>query len=111
MCGRFTQAYTWAEVHAALNIMGPPPTNLRPRYNVAPTTDVDVIVDRGNGREMLKMRWGLIPGWWKPDPKNPDKPFSFATFNARSEEVETKASFKGGLESQTPLHHSRLRLL
>jgi putative SOS response-associated peptidase YedK len=99
MCGRFTQAYTWAEVHAALNIMGPPPSNMRPRYNVSPTDKVDVIIDRGNGREMVQMRWGLIPGWWKPDPNNP-KPYSFATFNARSEEVETKASFKGAWKAK-----------
>ena len=41
MCGRFTQAYTWAEVHAFLDLMGPA-RNLRPRYNIAPTTTIDV---------------------------------------------------------------------
>jgi putative SOS response-associated peptidase YedK len=36
MCGRFTQNYTWAEVHAFLGLIGTP-RNLRPRYNIAPT--------------------------------------------------------------------------
>jgi len=29
--------------------------------NIAPTTTVDVIVDRGKGREFMRMRWGLVP--------------------------------------------------
>jgi putative SOS response-associated peptidase YedK len=95
MCGRFTQAHTWAEVVKAFNLLGAAPSNLRPRYNIAPTDLVDVIVDRGKGREMTSMRWGLIPGWSKPDSKNPEKPgSSFATFNARAEEVDTKPTFR-----------------
>jgi putative SOS response-associated peptidase YedK len=35
MCGRFTQRYTWNEVHTFLNVFGTP-LNLRPRYNIAP---------------------------------------------------------------------------
>jgi putative SOS response-associated peptidase YedK len=42
MCGRFTQKYTWSEVHAFLLVIGAP-RNLRPRYNVSPTTDIDVV--------------------------------------------------------------------
>ena len=42
MCGRFTQAYTWAEVQAFLDITGPA-RNLRPHYNLAPT---DTVVTR-----------------------------------------------------------------
>lgn len=96
MCGRFTQAYTWAEVVEFLNVFGPAPSNMRPRYNIAPTTMVDVIVDRGKGRELVPMRWGLVPPWTKPDEKDPTKPgAAFATFNARSEEIETKAAFRG----------------
>ena len=42
MCGRFTQNYTWEEVYKSLNVFGAP-RNLRPHYNIAPTTIVDVI--------------------------------------------------------------------
>jgi hypothetical protein len=42
MCGRFTQRYTWAELHALLDLIGPP-RNLRPRHNIAPTTTIDVV--------------------------------------------------------------------
>ena len=42
MCGRFTQNYTWGEVYAFLKVSGTP-RNLRPDYNIAPTTNVDVI--------------------------------------------------------------------
>jgi putative SOS response-associated peptidase YedK len=75
MCGRFTQKYTWSEL-ADLYALTQPPRNLEPRYNIAPTTMVDVI------RELVPMRWGLIPAWWKKTIK--DLP---ATFNARAETV------------------------
>ena len=88
MCGRFTQRYTWSEVHAFLSVIGAP-KNLRPRYNIAPTTEVDVVIDRGQGREMIAMRWGLVPVWWtKPLKQVP------STFNARAETVASKPMFR-----------------
>ena len=66
MCGRFTQCYSWSGVHEYLNVLLPGAApNLRPRYNIAPTTMIAVVVDRGKGRELVQMRWGLIPEWWK----------------------------------------------
>jgi putative SOS response-associated peptidase YedK len=65
MCGRFTQSYSWAEVHAFLGVMGAP-KNLRPRYNIAPTTSVDVVrLDANGQRELVSMRSGLVPFFWK----------------------------------------------
>ena len=56
MCGRFTQHYTWSEVHAFLSLLGAP-QNLRPHYNIAPTTNVDVVrLDREGRRERVPMR-------------------------------------------------------
>jgi putative SOS response-associated peptidase YedK len=81
MCGRFTQHYTWQEVNDFLSVFGTP-RNLRPRYNIAPTTNVDVIrLDRAGCRELVSMRWGLVPFYWKKTLKEVP-----ATFNARAED-------------------------
>ena len=60
MCGRFTQNYTWEQVHA-FRVFGTP-RNLQPHYNIAPTNTVDVIrLDKQGQRELVPMRWGLVP--------------------------------------------------
>lgn len=94
MCGRFTQAYTWAEVERFLSIFGPA-RNLRPRYNIAPTTPIDVLRLGEAGRELVSMRWGLIPSWWK-------KPLNElpSTFNARAETLAEKPMFRSALKSR-----------
>ena len=61
MCGRFTQRYTWSEVHAFLSVIGAA-KNLQPRYNIAPTTTIDVVRLTEGGRELVSMRWGLVAG-------------------------------------------------
>jgi putative SOS response-associated peptidase YedK len=94
MCGRFTQAYTWAEVRAFLDLTGPA-RNLRPRYNIAPTTVIDVAFVGQRGRELVPMRWGLVPSWWK-------KPLTElpSTFNARAETVSEKPMFRSAFKSR-----------
>jgi len=95
VCGRFTQHYTWAEVHAFLRIFGAP-QNLQPRYNIAPTTWVDVVrLTEDEERELIRMRWGLIPAWWK-------KPLNElpSTFNARAESVAEKPMFRSAFRSR-----------
>jgi putative SOS response-associated peptidase YedK len=76
-----------------------------PSWNVAPTDPVLGVRDRpprpgpteeggptegGSGPERILMsfRWGLIP-WWSKDAKSASR-----LFNARSESVATKASFR-----------------
>ena len=60
MCGRFTQAYTWREL-CELYRLTCPPVNTEPRYNIAPTTTIHAVVPHEAGRDLLSMRWGLIP--------------------------------------------------
>ncbi|MBV8129758.1 MAG: SOS response-associated peptidase family protein [Planctomycetaceae bacterium] len=89
MCGRFTKHYTGAEVHEFLSVFGPP-RNLQPHYNLAPTDTVDVIrLTKEAARELVPMRWGLIPFWWKKSAKETP-----ATFNARAETVADKPMFR-----------------
>lgn len=80
MCGRFSQAYTWEEIVAFSQPLTVPANrpNLRARYNISPTTEVDMIVLVEGNRELWKARWGLIPGWWKKSARE-----TGSTFNAR----------------------------
>jgi putative SOS response-associated peptidase YedK len=95
MCGRFTRNYTWAQIHAMYSLIpGGPVSNLQPRYNICPTTEVDVVVRGDNQRrQLIPMRWGLIPGWWKKSLKEVP-----ATFNARAETIATKPMFREAFE-------------
>jgi hypothetical protein len=52
MRGRFTQNYTWEQLHAFLSVFGPP-RNLQPYYNIAPTDTVDVSRLDKHGRGSL----------------------------------------------------------
>jgi putative SOS response-associated peptidase YedK len=88
MCGRFTQHYTWREIQELYGLVGAA-RNVEPRYNIAPTDRIDVVVQRDGGRELVPMRWGLIPWWWKKALK--DLP---STFNARAETVADKPMFR-----------------
>jgi putative SOS response-associated peptidase YedK len=63
-----------------------------PRYNIAPTQPVLIVrAAAKGGRELVLVRWGLIPPWVK-DPRR------FSTLiNARSETAAEKPSFRGAV--------------
>ncbi len=89
MCGRFTQNLSWAEIHRLAGLIGQP-RNLAPRFNIAPTTPIEVIRAAAAGNELVPMYWGLIPSWWeKPLKELP------STFNARAETVAERPMFRG----------------
>ena len=72
----------------------PPFRNLQPRYNICPTTTVDVIVERDGERRFEQMRWGLVPSWWS----KPLKDLRLATFNARAETVAVKPFYRAAFK-------------
>src|SRR5580693_3526927 len=107
MCGRFTVKATWAELVALYRLtMEAPPHNLRPRYNVCPTDPVDVVTAEDGKRELVPMRWGLIPRWWSKTLKEA----KMATFNARAETIETKTVLPRCVQADA-LPHPDVRLL
>ena len=53
------------------------------RFNVAPTDEAAVVVQRDDRRAIVRYRWGLVPAW-SDDPKIASK-----TFNARAETLAT----------------------
>ena len=94
MCGRFTYNLTWAQIHALYQLTASAPTsNVRPRFNICPTTKIDTVIAKDGKRELVSMRWGLIPSWWKKSAKEVP-----ATFNARAETVAVKPMFRSAFK-------------
>ena len=63
--------------------------DLGPRYNVAPTQPITVVLQRGDeGRFVELHRWGLVPSWAK-------SPAAGARMiNARAESIATSSAFR-----------------
>jgi putative SOS response-associated peptidase YedK len=99
MCGRFANQQesvaTWDEYFDI-----PMPISVREEvvlgYNIAPTQMIPILTadsSNGNGgRKWLAARWGMIGPWVKDASEISSK---FSTFNARSETVSEKATFRG----------------
>src|SRR4051812_38848353 len=93
MCGRFSHRLSWQEIHVLYELGVGPRSNLEPRYNVCPTQTIPVVIERDGGRELVPMRWGLMPAWWKKKAKETP-----ATCNARAETVHEKPMFRGAFK-------------
>lgn len=90
MCGRYFLHSTADKLTALFGEM--PMPMLAPRYNIAPTQPVPIVREGAGGRrEMVLVRWGLIPGWSKgPDPR-------YSMINARVETVAEKPAYRNAL--------------
>ena len=90
MCGRFTNQYTWEELHAlySLSDVSSPQSNFQPRYNVAPTDTMPVVRLKDGKRELAVMKWGLVPSSSK------DATDGAKMINARAETVAEKPAFR-----------------
>lgn len=87
MCGRLTLTSSAEEIASVFRLATLP--QVEPRYNLAPTQPSLIV--RGNAQgshEAKNARWGLLPQWAK------DASFGSKTFNARSETVAEKPSFR-----------------
>ena len=97
MCGRYTNEMTWAEIHALYSIHDVPPSNMQPRYNIAPTQTVNFVqLDKAGNREFNSGRWGLVPFFAKEVGK-------LTTFNARIETVDTSGVFRESFKRRRAL--------
>ena len=75
-----------------------PATNLE--HNIAPTTMIDSVIahDEAKHHQLVRMRWGLIPSWWKKPAKEAP-----STFNARAETVAEKPMFRTSFKRRRSL--------
>jgi putative SOS response-associated peptidase YedK len=86
MCERFTLRSRPADLVEVFELLREP--ELAPRFNIAPTQQIGVIRQSGNGREWTLMRWGLIPPWSRDGKSGPP------LINARAETITSKPSFR-----------------
>jgi putative SOS response-associated peptidase YedK len=87
MCGRYTLTAEQEALQVALGVEGL--VHPTPRYNIAPTQEVPVIVAPEGRLEGRTLRWGLVPSWAK------DPSIGNRMINARSETAAEKPSFRG----------------
>jgi len=92
MCGRYAATADGAQLLTYFDVATPPARELPPNYNVAPSTDIYVVLDRADDgaqlRELRAMRWGLVPSWAK------DVSIGNRMINARLETAASKPSFR-----------------
>jgi len=86
MCGRYTLTTPLEALRRLFEFLQSP--NLAPLYNVAPTMAVPIVRRAGGERELITMRWGLVPPWAK------DISFGARAINARAETIAAKPAFR-----------------
>lgn len=108
MCGRYTSKKNPVDIAEEFHAANLVPDDRRPDFNVAPTREVPVVRARkpaepaadggdagkqdGEQRELVQMKWGLVPFWAK-DPKTGGR-----MFNARVETVSAKPAFRSAVK-------------
>src|SRR5438876_8829817 len=93
MCGRFGEeeeyvALAW-RYQAFVEVADP-----GPRYNVAPTQPMAVIVQHEGKRHLTHHRWGLVPFFAK------DLSIGARMINARAETLTSQAAFRESFEAR-----------
>ena len=88
MCGRF--AITLPNDAMAQLFAAAPANDLPqvPNFNVCPTTQIHVVRGGETGRQLVSMRWGFLPHWYKATDGGP------LLINARAETIAEKPAFR-----------------
>jgi putative SOS response-associated peptidase YedK len=73
--------------------LGQMPLDWEKRYNVAPSQDVPTVINP-ESRNVLWMKWGLVPFWAK------DPSIGFKMINARAETVAEKPSYRNSFRNK-----------
>lgn len=90
MCGRYTLTASGDALVEAFDLSEEPVQEAR--YNIAPTQEVAIVRSTPRGRELARVRWGLVPSWAK------DPSIGNRMINARAETVAEKPSFRSAFK-------------
>ena len=92
MCGRYTLRASASEITEFFGLMRDLIEWDRPRFNIAPTQSVLAVRAGSDGREPVRLRWGLIPSWAK------DTKLAATMINARAETVAEKPAYRAAFK-------------
>jgi putative SOS response-associated peptidase YedK len=90
MCGRYVRRSDKQRIAEHFRVDPTTFPDLEPSYNVAPQTFQPIVrLNRETGeREIVLMRWGLVPFWAK------DAKIGYSSVNAKAETVATSPTFR-----------------
>lgn len=96
MCGRYVRRSDKQKIAEHFAVHGPSIPDFGPSWNVAPQTFQPVVrLNRHTGeRELVLLRWGLIPFWAK------DAKIGLRSINARAENIATAPAFREAFRSR-----------
>ncbi|MBX9694997.1 MAG: SOS response-associated peptidase [Cyanobacteria bacterium] len=97
MCGRYTVIHSHKEIIERFRVERAQDEELAPRYNVAPSQVVPIIIDEKSEsgeavRVLQSVRWGLVPSWVK------DLTQMRPMINARGETLVEKPTFRSAFK-------------
>jgi putative SOS response-associated peptidase YedK len=64
MCGRFVRSSPLKEIADYFDV-DQPSFEFEPSYNVAPTHDINIIINNRGVKQLVKCHWGFVPPWSK----------------------------------------------
>jgi putative SOS response-associated peptidase YedK len=95
MCGRYVLKAGIKELKKKYHAEPEFLSDLKPDYNVSPTSEMPVICQKSDGiRVISRYRWGLVPFWAK------EINTGYSMFNARAESLPEKRTFKKAFQTQ-----------
>jgi putative SOS response-associated peptidase YedK len=87
MCGRFTITLI-EDIIGRFGIVLEDGTEIGPRFNIAPSQQIPVVVENAAGRQLRFMDWGFEPDWFTRGPNRPPP------INARAETLLERPMFR-----------------
>lgn len=93
MCGRFVLLTDLRVIAESFHIQQVA-CDYRPGSNISPGQQIAAVIRKDDQNSLVNFRWGLIPSWAK------DSSIGNRMFNARSETIAEKPSFKNAFKKR-----------
>lgn len=94
MCGRFTNKAKSEQIEKEFKVGKLNPSLFQPRYNIAPSQMINVVLESDGNRIVEQLKWGLVPLWTK------ESDIGNRMINARAETLVEKPSFREAFKSR-----------